>query len=314
VRTVPGLHQVLRLRRPTALFDCETTGTDKREARIVQMGCTVWHPTEGRVRRWATLVRPGIPIPPATTKVHGITDAMVAACRNCGLPEGDHAKDHGPGWHEHPASGIGCVAFSAWPTFRQLAPRLKASWEAHDFAGKNIRFDLRVTAAEFARNGVEWTYAGALVLCSDAIARIAEPRTLAALYKRHMGREMENAHDAMADVDATAELMAAQLEDYPGVPRTAEELHAASWPDYIDTEGYFVKDEDGLPRVGRWGKHNGWLMRDVPADYWKYMTRKDKDFPPDAKEIAAAAIKGRFPGDPPPEPERQQGDLLGEQA
>jgi DNA polymerase-3 subunit epsilon len=304
VRDVRPLHEAIRLRRTTILLDEETTGTDRRESRIIQIGAQNWHPEQGLVREWTTLVDPGIPIPPATTRVHGITDEAVRACRSCGRSREAHVP---PGALAEPTRE--CEGFRPWPTFRQLAARLAAAWTGVDFAGKNVRFDLRIASAEFARAGVAWTYAGALVICADGLERLGEPRTLSALHLKRLGEPLEGAHDAMADVRGTARLISAQAEDFPEIPRDAEALHAALWPNYLDSEGYFTMDEDG-PRVGRWGKHNGWLMRDVPADYWKFMVRKDKDFPPDAKAIAAAALAGRFPGDPPPEPQRTQGDLL----
>lgn len=62
------------------VLDTETTGLDARTARIVQIGAVRVHGTRIDLSdTYETLVNPGIPIPPETTKVHGITDQHVAS-------------------------------------------------------------------------------------------------------------------------------------------------------------------------------------------------------------------------------------------
>ena len=59
-------------------LDTETTGLDARSARLIQVGAVRMQ--GGRIledARFDSLVHPGIPIPPATTRVHGITDAQL---------------------------------------------------------------------------------------------------------------------------------------------------------------------------------------------------------------------------------------------
>jgi len=59
-------------------WDTETTAPDPTEARIVTAALVAkGGASPDRVQTW--LINPGVPIPPETTEVHGITDAMVQA-------------------------------------------------------------------------------------------------------------------------------------------------------------------------------------------------------------------------------------------
>ena len=72
-----GLAARLALRRPLAFIDLETTGLSTQEDRIVQMAVLMLSPG-GECTSRSTLVDPGVPIPPAATAVHGISDEQVA--------------------------------------------------------------------------------------------------------------------------------------------------------------------------------------------------------------------------------------------
>lgn len=65
---------------PLAVIDTETTGLDPVAGRIVDIA--VIHHTlgsdEAPVVAFSSPVRPGIPIPPEVSRIHGITDEMVA--------------------------------------------------------------------------------------------------------------------------------------------------------------------------------------------------------------------------------------------
>ena len=73
--------------RRAAIVDTETTGTDPAADRIIELAIVVFEychatGTVGRVlETYDGLEDPGMPIPPESTAIHGITDAMVAGQR-----------------------------------------------------------------------------------------------------------------------------------------------------------------------------------------------------------------------------------------
>ena len=73
--------------RRAAIVDTETTGTDAATDKVIELAIVVFEychvsGTVGRVLdTYDGLEDPGIPIPPASTAIHGITDAMVAGQR-----------------------------------------------------------------------------------------------------------------------------------------------------------------------------------------------------------------------------------------
>ena len=68
---------VLKLTKPLAVIDLETTGLNVDSDRIVEISVLVIRPDGSRVSK-TRRVNPGIPIPPEATAVHGIHDADVA--------------------------------------------------------------------------------------------------------------------------------------------------------------------------------------------------------------------------------------------
>jgi DNA polymerase III subunit epsilon len=73
--------------RRAAIVDTETTGTDPAADKVIELAVVVFeycHATGvvGRVLdSYDGLEDPGVPIPPSSTAIHGITDAMVAGQR-----------------------------------------------------------------------------------------------------------------------------------------------------------------------------------------------------------------------------------------
>jgi DNA polymerase-3 subunit epsilon len=221
----------------------------------------MFYPDDRPLKEWRSLINPGISIPPAATAIHGITDADVFGR----------------------------------PLFKQIAVSLAGGFTDCDYAGKNVRFDLRVLAAEFARAKVAWSYAGARIIDADRLEALAHPRDLASLHEKYVGLKHDGAHGALADVRASVTVLVKQLEAHATLPRDLDQLHNLSWPGWISLDGG-IRFIDGVATMC-FGKHRGKPMKDVPRDYWDFVLSSSTDFGPDMKALAAKAKMGEFPNE-----------------
>lgn len=250
---------VLELRRPLLFFDLETTGIDVVTSRIVQIALLQVF-EDGSSREWETLVNPTVPIPAATTAVHGITDEMV--------------KDA--------------------PTFRELAPLLAPLFQDSDLAGYNsTRFDVPMLLEEFARVGYKMNFDEHVLLDAHLIFTQKEPRTLTAAYRYYCNSDLHNAHSALADTRAAAEVLVAQLQMYDDLPSNIHELgnycnNGQRILDFSNRLAYNDKHEI----IFNFGKYKGQVVRDVFMQndgYYGWIMQAD--FSAQMKEIVTKVYK-----------------------
>ena len=69
----------LNLRNPLVFFDLETTGINIVKDRIVEISYVKVFPN-GKEETKTRRINPGMPIPPESTAIHGITDEDVKDC------------------------------------------------------------------------------------------------------------------------------------------------------------------------------------------------------------------------------------------
>lgn len=265
---------MLPLTRPLVCLDIESTGTSVTTDRIIELGLVRLDPDGTRTPlRW--LLNPGCPIPPASTAVHKITDAEVAG----------------------------------QPGFVDVAEEVAVALMGVDLAGFNLRaFDLPMLRAEFERAGVAWPCPHARVVDAFVIFRERETRKLTDAVRFYCGRELEGAHSAVADADATLDVLLAQLERYPDLPRELGALDQASGgrrPDWATECGKIRWNSDG-DAVFSFGKHKGQRLADVARaapDFLRWVQRSD--FPRDVQALCRDFLAGqrpRVPVPPPPPP------------
>lgn len=256
--------RTLRLRRPLAFVDTETTGPNPAHDRIVEIVVVRLEP-DGRREVFETRVNPGVAIPAEVIKIHGITDEDV----------------------------------EDMPPFAAVAPRVAELFEGADIAGFGIRrFDVEILEREFARAGHSWSRGDRRLVDSMTIFHMRERRNLTAAYRFYCGKSLDGAHSARADVEAAIEVLHGQIARYPDLPADVDGLHALCQQprlgEAIDPEGKFVW-RDGEAFVS-FGIHRGRPLRDVARDapdYLRWIT--ESDFTHEVRDIAAAALKGKFP-------------------
>ena len=84
-----------------------------------------------------------------------------------------------------------------------------------------------------------------------------EKRTLGAALKFYCDKELINAHSAMADTEATCEVLLAQLERYEELEtNTAFLSEFSSHKRNVDVAGFIVYNENDQPAFS-FGKHKG---------------------------------------------------------
>lgn len=221
----------LKLTRPIVFFDLETTGTNISTDRIVEISVIKLLP-DGRVSTKTRRINPEMPIPAEATAVHHITDEDVAA----------------------------------EPTFKQVANSLAALLQGCDIAGFNSnRFDIPLLDQEFVRAGVDFDFSRARFIDVQTIYHKKEPRTLVAAYRYYCGKDLTEAHSALADTQATMEVLLAQLEKYDDLPTEVGALSEYACNNRnVDLMGRLVFDDQGR-EVINFGKYKGRLAEEVLA-------------------------------------------------
>jgi len=233
----------LQLTRPIAFIDLETTGVHISNDRIVEIAIVKIF-TDGTNQVKRKLINPLMPIPACSSAIHGITDEMV--------------KDA--------------------PSFKQVANELKQFIENCDLGGYNSnRFDVPMLIEEFLRAGIEFTTDDRKLVDVQKVFHLMEQRTLTAAYKFYCNKTLDGAHGAEVDATATWEVLEAQLERYPQIGNTVENIvKFTGEDDIVDFARRFVK-ENGI-EIFNFGKHKGKpvtkVLKEEPQ-YYDWMMKGD---------------------------------------
>ncbi len=252
----------LYLKKPLAVFDLETTGTDIVDDRIVEISIVKILPDQS-VNTKTLKINPGIPIPTASSIVHGIYDQDVQDA----------------------------------PTFKQVAKELNDFFKGCDLGGFSIiRFDVPILVEEFLRVDVEFDLTNKKLVDAQRIFHLMEKRNLSAAYKFYCNKSLVNAHSAEADSLATLDIIQAQVDRYQGqkvmdnlgnelgtIENNVSALAEITFSKMVDLAGRFVFNTENI-EVFNFGKYRGKsivsVLKKEPQYYDWIMNGK---FPRDTK-------------------------------
>lgn len=217
-------------------------------------------------KRW--LINPERPIPAEVSAIHGITDEMVA-----------NAPTFADCAHEV-AQFIGDSDLSGFNSNKFDIPMLAEEFERARDSGKDVNVDFHKRYSVDVQN----------------IFHRMEPRNLGAAVKFYCGRTLENAHTALADTEATHDVLMAQVEKY-AEEFTAEAKEANTQVDVpflskisnrgkaLDYAGFVRVNTDGEAYLS-FGKYKGRLVRELLDEnpgYFHWI--QNADFPLFTKRV-----------------------------
>ncbi|HEX6499262.1 MAG TPA: DEDD exonuclease domain-containing protein [Micromonosporaceae bacterium] len=162
------------------VLDLETTGGSADDCGITEIGAVKVRGGD-ELGEFATLVNPGVPVPPYITVLTGITEAMLL-----------------------PAPRLDTVL----PAFLEFARG--AVWVAH-----NAPYDIGFLKAACARHGHPWpkpVVLDTVVLARRALTRDEVPNHKLATLARFFRAEREPCHRALADARATVDVLHGLME------------------------------------------------------------------------------------------------------
>lgn len=252
----------LKLHRPLAVIDLETTGLNPDQDRIIEIAILKILP-DGETVKYVKRLNPQIPIPAEATAVHGIRNQDVAG----------------------------------EPSFQKVAHEMADLLKECDLAGFNVlKYDLRLLRREFERSGIDFSTKDRAIVDAKQIYHSKERRDLEAACRFYLDEEHVHAHTALDDVLATWRVLNAQLARYSDLPRDPAGLDRIfNDVRFVDSDGKF--EWRGLNAAFSFGKYRGRILQEIAKEDPEYLSwiAEKGDFPKEAKRIARDALNGKFP-------------------
>ncbi len=254
----------MQLTNDLVVLDLETTGTWVERDKIIEIAL-IKVTRDGQRQTYEKRVNPQISIPKDVTLLTGITDADV-----------------------HDA-----------PVFKDLAQEVIDFIGESDLAGFNlIRFDLPLLERECNEGGLEFKWQTHKVFDAQKIYHLKEPRDLTAAYKFYCDKRLENAHSAMADTEATLDILTQQVDQYIGADGGLDDLgqfnYKPSSEFYDDNRKFRWWNKKLYVMFGKYaGKYS--LQELVKKDRGYLEWILSSNFSEKVKDLVENALIGKFP-------------------
>jgi DNA polymerase III subunit epsilon len=248
------LGETVKYDKPICFFDLEATGLDISKDRIVEFAACYYGSTRTKQH---LRINPGIPIPQEVTAIHGISDDTIKSA----------------------------------PKFSEVAQMIHESISGCIIAGFNCRnFDIPLLWEELYRCGIEWKIDRNDIIDVGNIFKLKHPRDLTAAVKVYCNRDHADAHTAMADVNATADVFISQLSEHGDLfDMTCQQLseYCQMEERRVDLCGTIVLNKEGIPVFNTKRNKGVPVVNDI--GYAEWFLRND--FPASTKRAIEAIIR-----------------------
>ena len=254
----------MKIKRSLVILDLETTGTWVEKDRIIEIAMIRCEP-DGSRKDYDRRVNPGMPIPHEVSGMTGITDDDVREC----------------------------------PRFHEIAKDVLEFIGEADLGGFNLeRFDLPLLEREIIACGMSFPWRDRMIYDAQKVYHLNERRDLTAAYAFYCGKDLNDAHSALADTRATLQVLEAQVKEYG---KGSDDIEVLQDFDYKVNGEYFDA-----------GKRFRWWNGELYMMFGKYSRKKSlrevvksdpkylewilsADFSEEVKDLVAGALEGNYP-------------------